>query len=559
MLGSVMSDTEFESLSPPAVHKASEDPWNKLSIDLEAITSNYRHLRSKLPPGIVFYAVLKSDAYGHGLTEVANVLFEAGCRRFAVESPQEGIRLRNEDITGEILLMNPIPEWMAELSVRHDLSVSVIHRSILAPLEETARRMKKTGRIHINANVGLNRLGAPPKKIMQIAREASEMEHLELVGIFGQPRDSASAAESYGRLLKMHDALRSQGLDPECIHFANSTTLLEHPEFAAGGIRIGILLYGVLPPEQYSEGIERHPLRPAMSLETELVQVQELPPGSRIGYRSKQRTDHDMIIGTIPIGYNHGLNRKMLNRAHTLVHGAAAPFVGAISMNSSTIDITDIAGARIGDPVVIVGRQGESEILINELAAAGETIAAELMMGFGKSMPRIYQSGDENETPTISFGPERADDIQIGYYQTPNELPDGITTYEIIRFLGTHLAPFHDPEDTIATAVDFALSSHPGGRGFVLLAMVDRRIIGALVCIQMHKIAIIPENLIVYVCVDRDFRRIGLGRRMVTEAIECCDGGLKLHVERNNPAVGFYKRLGFTNDYLEMRFLKKDE
>lgn len=554
-----MHDTETESLSPPAVHKESEDPWNKLCIDLEAIEFNYRYLRSQLPPGVVFYAVLKSDAYGHGLVEVAKVLSWAGCRHFAVESPQEGIRLRNEDIDGEILLMNPIPAWMAELAVRHDLSVSVIRRSILEPLEDAARLMERTCRIHINANVGLNRLGASPKKILEIAQEASGMRHLEMVGLFGQPRAAGSAADSYERLMEIRDAMQSRGLAPNRIHFANSTTFLDHPEFVADGVRIGIILYGVLPPEQYRKGFEQHPLRPAMSLETEIVQVRELPAGSRIGYRSRKKTERDLVIGTIPIGYNHGLNRKMLGGAYTLVRGAAAPFIGAISMNSSTIDITGVKTAEIGDAVTIIGHQGDREIDINELAEKGETIAAELMMGFGKSMPRIHRSGEEDIAPTIAFDRERREDIQIGYYQTSSEFPEGVTPYEIIRFLHAQLVPFHDREETIASAVDYALSSHPGGRGFVLLAMIDRRIVGALVCIRMHRIAIIPENLIVYLCVDREYRCIGLGSRMVREAMECCDGDVKLHVERSNPAVRFYRKLGFRDDYIEMRYIKKGE
>jgi GNAT superfamily N-acetyltransferase len=359
--------------------------------------------------------------------------------------------------------------------------------------------------------------------------------------------------------MEIRDALRSHGLDPGCIHFANSTTFLEQPELAADGVRLGILLYGVLPPEQHRSGYEAETLRPAMSLETELVQVRDLPRGSRIGYRSKQRTDRDLVIGTIPIGYHHGLNRKMLNGAHTLVHGHDAPFIGAISMNSSTIDITGIEDVKIGDSVVIVGRQGNEAISINELAEKGETIAAELMMGFGKSIPRIYGSDEEDETTTIAFEQERPGDVTIGYYQTSSELPDGVTTYEIIRFLHAHLEPFHDSEETIATAVDYAFSAHPSGRGFVLLATIGRRIVGVLVCIQMHRIAIIPENLIVYTCVDREYRTLGLGRRMVKEAIECCDGDVKLHVERSNPAVRFYRKLGFKDAYIEMRYLKTDE
>ncbi|MEA3478628.1 MAG: alanine racemase, partial [Bacteroidota bacterium] len=254
-----------ENLSPPSVQKEYEDPWNKLIIDLGAFKSNYNYLRSRLPKDTLFYAVLKSDAYGHDLVESAKVLADAGCRHYAVDTPQEGIRLRNEGVQGEILLMNPIPIWMAELSVRHDLSVSVIHESILAPLEGAARAMGKTCRIHLNANVGLNRMGIAPSKVAQIARKADTFPHIQLEGLFGQPCDPESAINSFSKLKDIYQDIKSKDLAPGILHFANSTTFLTHPDTIANGVRIGILIYGVLPPEQFSSGEIDKQLKPVMS------------------------------------------------------------------------------------------------------------------------------------------------------------------------------------------------------------------------------------------------------------------------------------------------------
>jgi alanine racemase len=136
------------SLSLPQVNRDYEEPWNQLNIDLDALQFNYQKLRSKIPSKSVLYAVLKSDAYGHGLGEVGKLLVQAGCRNFAVETPQEGILLRKQGIESEILLLNPIPLWMAEMAVYYDFSVSVIHQSILQPLEDAALSMDKRCRIH---------------------------------------------------------------------------------------------------------------------------------------------------------------------------------------------------------------------------------------------------------------------------------------------------------------------------------------------------------------------------------------------------------------------------
>ena len=551
----MLNNQDKDSLAP-LVQREYEDPWNKLNIDLDAVKVNYRFIKSQLPPGALFYAVLKSDAYGHDLKVIGKVLAQSGCTHFAVESPQEGIRLRNEGIKGEILLMNPIPMWMAELSVRHDLSVSVIHESILQPLQDAAQLMGKSCRIHLNVNVGLNRMGIAPSQILKIAKEATSKTHIELEGLFGQPRDSASALESFRYLKKIYEKLKAEDVAPYYIHFANSTTFLAHPETVADGVRLGILLYGVLPPEQYKIKPKPHQLRPVMSLKTEIVQIRQLPKGSKIGYRSKEKTDRDLIIGTIPIGYNHGLDRKLLNRGYVIVHEKKAPFIGAISMNSSTIDITEIKDVEMGDEVVIIGRQGKQEIKINELAEKSETIAAELMMRFGKSIPRNYHMKERDGASEIVIEQEKTDDIHIRYFQTENELPGWMNVYDIVNFLQMNLMPFDDSKDVISTAVEYALSAHPGGKGFILLATIDKKLLGVIVCIQIDKVGIIPENLIVYVCVHQNYRRKGLGSRLIQEAIDCAEGDVKVHVEKTNPAMKLFRKIGFKDDYIEMRFLK---
>jgi alanine racemase len=551
-----MTSSVKDSLSPPLVQRSYEDPWNKLNINLDAVISNYRYIKSQLPPGAIFYAVLKSDAYGHNLKEIGKVLSAAGCMHYAVDSPQEGIQLRNEGITGEILLMNPIPIWMAELSVRHDLSVSVIHESILQPLEEAARLMGKTCRIHLNVNVGLNRLGIAPSKIAKIASEATSNSHIKLEGIFGQPRDNTSAVESFKQIEDFYLKLKSKEIAPHYLHFANSTTFLDHPELIADGVRLGILLYGVLPPEQQKkESLKKH-YKPAMSLKTEIVQIRNLPKGSKIGYRSEEPTKHDLLIATIPLGYNHGLDRKLINGGFVLAHEKKVPFIGPISMNSATIDITDIKTAEIGDEVVIFGQQGPQKITINELAEKSKTIAAELMIRFGKSIARNYHIEKEDITSEVVIEQKRTNNIHIRYFQSEDELPDWMNVYDIVKFIQLNYIPYDDPKETISTAVDYALSTHPGGKGFILLATIEKEILGTLVSVQIDKVGIIPENLIVYVCVKLNYRRRGLGSRLIKEAIDCTDGNLKLHIDKSNPEIKLLTKLGFKDDYLELRYLK---
>jgi len=536
-----------------------EEPWNLLHINLGAIQSNYDFLRKKVPSKAKLYAVLKANAYGHGIVEVGSALEEAGARHFAVETPQEGIELRKNGFDGEILIMNPIPEWMAEMSVYHDFSVSVINESILEPLEQACDLMEKTCRLHLNANVGLHRMGISPSKLLKVSRKLSDLPHLKFEGLFAQPRDDKSAMEGYRKLKELDSILCKADLAPESLHYANSTTLLSHPETIEGGARIGILLYGVIPPEQHNRNIRIPELVPAMSLTSSIVQLRELEKGAQIGYRAKHRTQRDSVIGTIPIGYSHGLDRALSDGGYVLVRGRRVPFIGAVSMNSSTIDLTDINDSFMGDTVVILGRQGDEEIVLNDLALKSKTISAEIMVRMGAGIARRYITASNHAEDRSHDFREGEGRYRTRVMRTEKDFPSWLNFPAIVRFLKKHLAPYDDPEDEIRKAVDYALSSYKHGDGFIVLAYSRRRILGIVVCVRTDTTGFIPENILVYVCVHRDFRTRGIGRTIMNEAFENAHGSFKFHVEPENPARNFYQRMGFGTDYLEMRYNREEE
>lgn len=554
-----MEKDNSDILSPPSLDKSFEDPWNILQIDLDALESNYKLLRSKIPEQYPFFAVLKADAYGHGIREAAKVLSEAGCTHFAVESPQEAIRIRNQGIEDEILLLNPIPDWMAALSVRHNLSVSVIHPSILDPLEKEAQEMKRMCSVHINVNVGLNRFGIAPSKLVSVAKQVVSKPHLKFEAIFGQPRTPETALNAFQKLKQSYESLKSQNLHPDYYHFANSPTFLSYPETRIEGVRLGILLYGVLPMEQYREGSHQMNVKPVMSLSTEVVQVRNLPKGSRIGYHSKKRIEKEKRIGIIPVGYYHGLKRKMTKNTYVLVRGKKAYFESGISMNSSTIDLTNIPEANIGDKVILIGRQGNKKISVNDLAENSGTIGAEIMMSFGKSIIRTYKHSEENYQFQVKLKQKKSGDIVIRYSRTVKELPGWIDYNEIADFLKNNLKNHEEKESKIHKTLDYALSSNPRGTGFVILATRGKRILGLVVCIRTDTSGFIPENVITLLCVDKDYRNQGIGSRLIREAISCSEGPVKAHIKKNNPAANFLKKFGFTQDYLELRLQKGEE
>jgi GNAT superfamily N-acetyltransferase len=404
-------------------------------------------------------------------------------------------------------------------------------------------------------NVGLHRLGIAPSRLLRVAKDVVTRPELDLEGLMAQPRDDKNALEGFEKLNRMHDQLASHGIVPKRLHFANSTVLLTHPETTADGARIGILLYGVLPPEQYGRSDLGLYIRPVMALTTCIVQVRDLLAGSRIGYRARSRTTRDSIIGTIPIGYSHGLDRTLSSGGYVLVRGEKAPFIGTISMNSSTVDLTGVDGACIGDRVTVIGRDGEHEIVINDLASHSGTISAELMVRFGSGIARRYRTRSHDGNGN-GQGIDIAHGVRLRVVHAEKDLPAGVDARDIIAFLKNHLAPYDDPVDVIREALDYSLSSYRDGDGFVVLATEGRDIVGVLTCARTCTSGFIPENVIGYVCVHRYRRRQGFGRRLVTTAIKNAEGDFKLHVENENPADAFYEKLGFHNDYKEMRLLR---
>jgi len=540
----------------PPLHTDFGEPWNFLEIDLDRLVTNWELLRARIPAHRVIYAVVKSDAYGHGLEPTSRTLADAGCRHFAVESPQEGMRLRRQGIDGEILLLNPIPEWMAEMAVYYDLSVSVIHPSILPALQTVAQMLGKRCRVHLNVNVGLHRLGIAPSKLLAVARDAVGRAELELEGLMAQPRDHVSAPEGFEKLIRLHAMLGEHGIHPRRMHFANSTSFLAHPRTTSGGARLGILLYGVLPPEQFGVAREsRLDVWPVMSLTSRIVQIRSLEKGAAIGYRARSRTTRDSEIGTIPIGYSHGLDRKLHSDGHVLVRGARVPFIGTPSMNSSTLDLTDLGDARIGEPVTILGRQGDEEILINDLAAKSGTISAELMVRFGQGIGRRYRTGGGARVPSeLSPGKPDAPSVEILVLDTESELPEGIHLHALVRFLQAHLGAEDDPADVIRRALDYSLSAVSDSGGFLVLAYTGERVIGLLACARTTTGGFIPENIVTYLCIHREHRRRGIGRALMERALETAEGDFKLHVrDRGAPAVEFCARLGFHEERIELR------
>ncbi len=342
------------------------------------------------------WAVLKADGYGHGSKAVARTLERAGVSGMCVALLEEGIELREAGIRVPILITGGYYGRAYGELLRHDLT-PVVHD--IGQIEGLADEVRFSGaepvKVHLKIDTGMARLGASPREVPQVADAFHRWPAVKLAGLMTHFACADSwNSESMDHQLDLFDeattALRQHGLSPSVRHAANSSALLKSPRAWLDFVRPGIALFGVEP----RPGACRE-LRPVMRVRTEIVALRELPAGASVGYGATWTARRPSRIATIPMGYADGLARARSNRGSVLVRGVRAPIVGAVSMDMTMLDVTEVEGARVGDECCVLGSQrgpqGEVAITAEELAAELGTIPWEVLTDVSRRVPRFYR------------------------------------------------------------------------------------------------------------------------------------------------------------------------
>lgn len=372
-------------------------------IDLGAIGRNVERLVELAAPAAMC-TVTKADAYGHGAVAVSRVALEAGASMVAVALVEEGIELRRNGIRAPILLLSePRPNEMFEV-VRARLTPTVYTPDGIAALVAAAgfESGDEPVDVHLNLDTGMNRVGLRPDEPMASGRpdhalDAVRAVHdkpgLRLAGIWthfavADEPDRPETGEQLERFTSMLDALADETGEGVLVHACNSAGLLTRPEARFDMVRVGIATYGIAPSPALASAIE---LEPAMQITTELGLVKPVHAGESVSYGLRHTFDAPTTIGTIPMGYADGLRRDSYARgAHVLVAGERRPIVGTVTMDQAMVDLGPDATARSGDPVVVVGRQGDAEISVADRAALLDTIPYEIVCDVGRRVRRRY-------------------------------------------------------------------------------------------------------------------------------------------------------------------------
>ena len=358
-------------------------------VDLGAVARNYRFLATRVAPAAVI-PVVKADAYGHGAVPVARRLAAEGARTFAVAIAEEGVALRRAGIAGEILILNFSDPADVPLHRAYGLTPGLFDLAHARAMAQAAAGLDPSLPVHLKLDTGMGRLGVAPAELGATIDILRKAKGLALTGVYTNLASSSDAASTrtadQAAVMRVGlAAIRSAGLSTGLVHLANSGGALAHPGSWFDAVRPGLALYGVAPALNLDDGA----LEPAMTLETEIMSVKDVPAGTPLGYSGAFVTARLSRIALLPIGYDDGLRRSFSERLSVLVNGEEAAIVGAVSMDLTIVDVTGIA-ARRGERVVCLGRDGGRSVTAWDWARAAGTIPYEVLCGIGRRVPKTY-------------------------------------------------------------------------------------------------------------------------------------------------------------------------
>jgi alanine racemase len=373
------------------------------TVDFGALRRNFGAVRASLRPGTRVLCAVKGDAYGHGAVAVAGALNAAGCDAFGVALVEEGAQLRDAGIAGMILCLGGVGRYGAEEAVARGLTPVVYDEGDAARIDAAAAAKGVPWSIHVKVDTGMGRLGVPLPHWEHFLDRLARYRWLRVAGLMTHLAESEAEDETFtreqGRRFREAVAVaRERGFQPEILHVCNSGGVLTRPELHFDMVRPGLVLYGVAPAVRLRTRI---PLSPVMRVSTQVLFVKDLPSGASVSYGRSFVTRRPSRIATLPIGYADGYPRSFGGRApresagpqvagaDVLIGGHRCPIVGIVCMDLCMVDVTDLrTPVESGDEAVLLGRQGDEEVSVEELATRAGTVPYEILCGFSERVPR---------------------------------------------------------------------------------------------------------------------------------------------------------------------------
>lgn len=366
-------------------------------IDLDIISDNVDALMKLTPEGTGAVAVVKADGYGHGDVAVAKAVYSKVCM-YAVATLDEAVNLRENGIDKPILILGFVNVDEYETLLRNEVTATVFDYETAAELDEVAGRLGKKALCHIKVDTGMRRIGLEPDKSgVEIVKNIKKLGNLDVKGIFTHfaTSDEADKSKSERQLHKFNsfvDMLKNEGITFQYVHCANSAAVIDMPDTYKDMVRLGIAMYGMYPSTEVD--MERVQLKPALKLMSHVTYVKEVPEGEEVSYGGTFVTKRPSVIATVSVGYGDGYPRALSSKGYVLINGKKAPIIGRVCMDQMMVDVTDIEGVGRDSLVTLIGRDGDEEIKVEEIAALAGTFNYEFVCNLNKRIPRnYYKSG----------------------------------------------------------------------------------------------------------------------------------------------------------------------
>ena len=364
-------------------------------IDLGALEYNLRAIRERIGRAVELILVVKADAYGHGAVPIARRAAALGVGAFGVGTVDEALELNAAGIRGRMIVLGTIIDDEAEPALRGGVELGVHSADRVRMLSGLAVRLGLCAKVHLNVDTGMGRLGSGPARALELLEEIHASPGLELAGCMthvasSRGADDPGSAAQLRSFAQFLEPARRRGLLRGWTHVANSACIFTGLEPLFDAVRPGIAALGMLPAEGGRPGV----LRPVLSLRSQVVFFKDVEPGTPIGYGGTWRATRRSRIATLPVGYNDGVPWRLGNRGRALVRGCCVPIVGRVSMDYTTVDITDAPGVEVGDVVTLIGRDGDHELSARTLAEEAGTIPYEITCSIGRRVPRLLVESD---------------------------------------------------------------------------------------------------------------------------------------------------------------------
>ena len=365
----------------------------QLIIDLDAILHNIDAVKEKVGTDVM--AIIKADAYGHGAVQVARLLQDR-CAFFGVSSMLEALELRHAGLTTPILILGHTPVSAFPAAVRSGIRPAIFHYEDALELSRAAVEAGVTAPFHFAVDTGMSRIGFQVTEAdADLCAKIAALPGLMAEGLFSHfaTADSADLSRTEHQAMLFHrfdEMLRARGVQIPLRHLDNSAGIMNYPH-SYEMVRSGIITYGMYPSDEVSPALLD--LRPALQWSSHITHLKLLEPGREISYGGTYVTTRPTMVATIPVGYADGYRRNLSGKFHVLIRGQKAPILGRVCMDQMMVDVTHIPGVSLNDSVVLIGRSGDQEITVEQIAAEADSFNYEFVCGISRRVPRIYVSG----------------------------------------------------------------------------------------------------------------------------------------------------------------------